>query len=952
MPILILGWLFSAQANVDDGPQWIAPETSTAPTPEVTPSWVWVHRPDQPTPTLTSAPVGPVWLARTFDVPSTHRSVTARLALAADNRAVAFLNGVEVLRSEDWSRLTSTAITLRSGLNALAIRAENGPGAGDNPAGVLVLVEAKLDDGTIFCVVTDEQWRGAPDCWEGWPAAPAPEGSAPVVVLGPAQSAPWKLDTSRCFTPRPCPLLRDSFTIEGQPARATVQVVGLGHYELRLNGHVVGDTLVNQTWSQYNKTLYRQEFDVTSLLRTGENVWSVLLGNSFWWVAPANDPGRFVKTDAMPDFSSGRPYLLWLESRIETADGKEIVVTSDSSWRWADGPLTFSHIYAGEDYDARLERPGWDKPGFDDKSWRPVQTVKTPPVTLLPLEAPGIKAFEVFQPTGIREPEPGIFTYVFEQNCSALLRFTVRGPRGRTVRFKPCEYMDSTGRVRFTYTWGTGKDIWHDYTLRGDGPETHQVLFCYVGCQYVEVTGAVPKGRPNPAGLPVVEQLELVHTRAANRTVGHFLCSCKLQNRIHEIIEWAVRSNMSHVPTDCPHREKNGWQEQTWHMARAISYRYDIHDWYRKIARDLRDTQLPDGHIPTNCPNYLVGIPPHGFWNEAPEWGVAGVLVPWHLYEWYGNRDALAAGYASMKAFVDYLTSQAEDGVITSNLGDWYDCGHDRADGPSYWTPLEVSATAIWALGASTVARAADVLDRPADAARYKDLFEQIRSTFQKRFWDTATKTVKNNGSCQAANAAALCIDLVPREDRAAAVGRIVDDIERRDWQQTTGEVLHVFLIRALADAGRADILHRVYARRERGSYGYMVASGLTTLPESWNAKPGTGNSMNHFMLGHLVEWHFAYVAGIRQQPGGVGWRKVLIAPHPGPLDHAEAAFQSPTGRITSKWRRSKGVFELTVEIPQDVEAVAVLPDGTRHDLAAGQTKLRCPDDRSSAGAG
>ena len=923
-------------------PRWIAPMASDDGVAPAAPAWVWVAQPGQSATTQTVATVGRVYLSRSFNVPSASRAGSARLALAADNHAVAYLNGVEVLRSDDWSQPTSVETALQAGQNMLAIFAENGEGEGDNPAGVIAVLEATLDDGRPFRLVTDDQWRGDSSPWAGWPAAPAPPTSVPAAVLGPAQTAPWKIDPAWFAAPRSCPILRGQFTVDGNPTKATVRAIGLGHYELRLNGHIVGDTLINQAWSQYDKTLFWQEFDITPLLRQGENAWGVMLGNSFWNVGPANDARRFVKTDAMPDFSGGHPHLLWLEASVRMADGSEMAVTTDSAWKWTDGPLTFSHIYAGEDYDATLEQRGWSEPGFDDSSWRPVQIATAPPAKLEPLRAPGIRAFEVFQPTEIREPGPGVFTYVFPQNCSALLRFTIEGPRGSTVRFKPCEYMDSTGRVRFTYTWGTGKDIWHDYTLRGGGPESHQTLFCYVGCQYVEVTGAVPEGRPNPLGLPVLKGLELVHTRAANQTAGDFSCSSELQNRAHRLIDWAIRSNMSHVATDCPHREKNGWQEENWHMARALSYRYDVRDWFRKIARDLRDTQLADGHIPTNCPNYLVGVPPHGFWNEAPEWGVAGVLVPWHLYEWYGDREALAASFESMKRYVDYLASQAKEGVIRSNLGDWYDYGHGLGDGPSRWTPVEVSATAIWAMGAATVARAADVLNRPDDAEHYRALYETVRKDFQRHFWDATTKTVKNNGSCQAANAAALCIGLVPERDRPAAAQRIVDDLEQRGWQQTTGEVLHVFLIRALAEAGRADVLHKVYSREEPGSYGYMVESGLTTLPESWDAKPGTGNSLNHFMLGHLVEWHFAYVAGIRQQSGSAGWRKILIAPNPGPLKHAEASFDSPAGRVVSHWRRTERVFELTVEIPEGVEAIAVLPDAMRHVLAAGRTKLRC----------
>jgi hypothetical protein len=750
--------------------------------------------------------------------------------------------------------------------------------------------------------------------------------------------APYTVEEVDAKTP--CPILRSVFRIEEKPASGTVRIIGLGHYELFLNGKRVGDSLIGQPWSQYSRTLFWQEFDITALLRKGENAWGVQLGNSFWRVGPANDPMRYVKTDAMPDFSAGSPYLLWLQARIRTRDGNEQMLGSDASWKWHDGPLTFSHIYAGEDYDARREPAGWKLPGFDDAQWRPARVVSAPSAGLAPYQGPPIRAFEIFKAVKIISPKPGEYTYVFPQNCSALLRFTTEGSAGNTIRFKPCEYMDADGQVKFTYTWGTHKDIWHDYTLRGSGAESHQVLFCYVGCQYVGVTGAVPEGYPNPQKLPVLKNLELVHVRAANPIVGTFTCSSELQNGAHRLIDWSIRSNMSYVSTDCPHREKNGWQEQNWHMARAMSYRFDIHSWFAKIALDLRDTQLPDGHIPTNCPNYLVGVAPHGYWNEAPEWGISGVLVPWHLYEWYGDKNALAASFESMRRYIDYLTAQSKDGIITSNLGDWYDYGHGKGDGPSRWTPNEVSATAIWALGAKTVAQAALVLDDAADAAKYQDLFDRIKRDFQRHFYDPATKTVRNNGSCQAAHSTALCVGLVPDEDRPAVLQAIVDDLERRDWQQTVGEVLQVFFVRALAEGNRNDVLHRVYSRETRGSYGYMVRQGLTTLPESWDAKPGTGNSMNHFMLGHLMEWHFAYVAGIRQQPGSTGWHRVLIAPNPGPLENASASFASPAGRIAVQWKQTKQTFDMTVTIPKGAEAEALLPNGSRLTLKPGTMTL------------
>lgn len=766
------------------------------------------------------------------------------------------------------------------------------------------------------------------------------------IATSATSTTPTTGPTTQVAAARPCPLLRRSFKLDELPPHAKLQIVGLGHYELRINGRPVGDTLINQAWSQYDKAIYTQEFDIAALLQPGENVIGVLLGNSFWSVGPVNDAGRFSKTDAMPDYSAGRPYLLMVNAEIATRHDQHLRITTDDQWRWTDGPLTFSHIYAGEDYDARREIPGWDTPGFDASNWKAAKIVAAPAAKLSPLPGPSIKAFEAFAPANIANPGPGVHTYVFPQNCSSLLRFTVEGPAGATVRFKPCEYKDADGRVKFTYTWGTKKDIWHDYTLRGGGPESHQIMFCYVGAQFVEVTGAVPDQAANPGGKPVLKKIEMVSVRAANREVGEFTCNSDLQNAIDRLIDWSIRSNMSHVATDCPHREKNGWQEQNWHMARAVSYRFDDLAWLAKITHDIRDTQLPDGHVPTNCPNYLVGIPPHGYWNEAPEWGVAAVLLPWHMYEWYGDRDALRLNIDAMQRFTDYLASQAQDGVIKSNLGDWYDFGHGKGDGPSQWTPNEVSATAIWALAARTTADALDVLGSAAESAgggrasKYRTMYEQIRGDFQRRFYDPATHTVINNGSCQAGTAAALCIDLIPPADRAAAVAAIVADLEKREYQQTTGEVLHVFLIRALAEAGRGDVLHKVYAREAPGSYGYMVKSGLTTLPESWDAKPGTGNSLNHMMLGHLLEWHFAYVAGIRQEPGSVGWKKILIAPQPGPLTHARAVFDSPVGRIVSDWSIKDGQFVLDAEIPAGVEAQAVLLDGATKPLNAGNNRL------------
>ncbi len=948
-------------AAFDSHAEWIAPTPSAPRGPE--PHWIWAQVPAQPAPTTENAPEGTVWLTKSFEVdgPSAR---SAKLALAVDNSATAYLNGVKVLAASEWSTPEFASVELRAGTNVLSIEARNGgakppPGAAlVNPGGVIVRLQFFGADGLDRWVASDASWSASAAKWSTFPGEPERSASLEHAVdLGASSISPWNLSRAAFESVPPCPILRRTFELDDAAwpvASAKVRVIGLGHYELRCNGRVVGATLLNQAWSEYSKTLYWQEFDLSRELVRGENVLAVSLGNSFWRVDRANDAGRFTKTDAMPDFSNGWPHLLWLDATLETKSGERRVV-SDAQWKWTRGPLTFSNVYAGEDYDARLEPNGWDSAGFDDRAWSSVVVAPAPSGAPTKLDGPAIQAFDVFDAREIRSPSPDVYTYVFPQNCSSMLRYTLRGgASGARVRFEPCEYMDDSGRVKFTYTWGTGKDIWFDYTVRGGATEKHQTVFCYVGAQFVQVEGAVPAGRSNPKGLPVLESLQLVHVRAACNQVGSFECSSELQNGAERLIDWSMRSNMSYFPTDCPHREKNSWIEQDWHMARALSYRYGVFDWLSKTCRDIRDTQLPDGHVPTNSPNYLVGIPPHGFWNEAPEWGIASVLVPWHLYEWYGDRKVLEANFESAKRYVDYLTSTAKDGAITSNLGDWYDYGHGKGNGPSQWTPAEVSATEVWADGADTLARIANVLDRKSDAAKYAALREQIGRDFLRRFYDARTHTVSNHGSCQAGTTTAIVLGLIPPADRELALDAVVADLAQREWQQTSGEVLQVFLIRALAENGRGDALHRIYDRKAVGSYGFMVASGLTTLPESWDARRGTGDSLNHFMLGHLLEWHYAYVAGIRQRAGSVGWNDVLIAPQPPPLDllaangspsairKASASFESPRGRIESVWEIADRTFSLHATIPNGIRAEALLPDGTRRALAPGANELKC----------
>jgi alpha-L-rhamnosidase len=729
------------------------------------------------------------------------------------------------------------------------------------------------------------------------------------------------------------PLFRKEFSVDTQPRKATLRIVGLGDYDARVNGRRLADTGINQPWSQYGKTIYFRDFDITALVQPGANCVGVMLGGSFWH-NPNPPAGRYNKDG--PQREANEPRLLCAEVLLQAEDGQFRIVGTDNTWRTTGGPIVFSHIFAGEDFDARRQQSGWDNPRFNDSTWPPARVVAAPPANLVLQDWPPFRAHERFAPLAITESAPGVYLYRFAQNCSAQLRMELSGGKpGDRVAFRGGEHKNDQDRLFGGYVV--------DCHLIADGqPLVHQWISFYLGMQFVEVTGAVPEGRANPAGLPVIRSLELVHVRAALPEVGTFECSSELFNRTHRLIDWAMRSNMSHVLTDCPHREKLGWLECAYLLARTFQYRYDCGAWFGKILRDIRDAQEPGGRVLTVAPSYPAGRFPGAF-NWTVEWGAAAVLLPWHQYEWSGDPQVLRDNLDLMRRFTDWIETEATDGLAPGGLGDWYDYGHGQPPGPSRFTPTQLSATATWALCALTVARAADVLEESEDAQKYRGLHARITADFQRHFRDPATGMLRHLGSPQCAHAMALAAEVVPAAERAALVEAIIADLEERGWQQTPGDVGHVYFIRALADAGRSDVLHRVYARDGLGSYGGILRKGLTSLPETWDAMMDGSQSLNHCMLGHVIEWFYGYVAGIRQPPGGIGWKQVLIAPNPGPLTWAEASLTTPNGRISSRWRVQDGTFHLETEIPERVVATALLPSGRTQALRPGFEHLSEP---------
>lgn len=825
------------------------------------------------------------------------RPVKADIWFTADNQSQVTLNGRLIGRSAMWEAIEQKDLTpfLKQGENLFEVEAVNGTGSADqNPGGFILAAQAQFGGGRSQVLLTDSSWQ-------------SPDGKA--VVLGDYFTAPWNKAKSEVSPP----VFAGSARVSKPFFKAVAKVIGLGHFDLMVNGRRQGDGLLNQPWSQYDKTIYYHEFDLTKQLKLGANSFEALMGNSFYRVAQT--PGRYAKGDAMPDFSKDAPYLFALTIDVTHKDGSRSRITTDRSWKWKSSPYTYSHVFGGEDFDARVLH--------QTRKESPVVMAQPPKAELLPITWPLFRQKEVFKPVKIQEFKPGVWSYSFPQNAMAIVRMKVKGSAGQRIELTPSEVISPKGEVQQLNLWGGHS--FGSYTLSGKGTEEHEWRFFYHGFQFVQMKGGVPVGKPNPKGLPVVESLDLVVVRTDNEEIGSFNTSKELLNKTHSLIDWAMKSNMGYALTDCPHREKLGWLECSHLLFRSFAYRYDSQAWFHKICRDIREIQLPDGRITTVAPDYLM-LPPSSPYKFTIEWGAAGVLLPWQAYEWYGDRRFLTENFSMMKGFVDWIDRNAKDGLAPAGLGDWYDYGHGFGPGPSRFTPTDQTATAMWAMCAQATAKAAKALGRNQEAERYEAMGEKIKASFLRHFYDPRTKIVKNNGSCQTANAMALYAGLIPQADRGEALQRIIEDLQARGYQQTSGDVGHLYLIRALAEAGRSDVLHKVYSRTGVGSYGGILAKGLTTLPETWDAITVGSNSLNHCMLGHAMEWLYGYVLGIRQAPGSVGWKKLIIAPELGGLSSAVGGTRIPQGDVSIKWWRNGGRLTVDAAIPRGVSAEFHLP--------------------------
>jgi len=742
------------------------------------------------------------------------------------------------------------------------------------------------------------------------------------------------------------PMLRRVFEMPKKKKieTATLQVCGLGHFECYLDGQKVGDHFLDPGWSDYRKEAEYVEFDISSnetlnaiekdaetnlfarikaifkkevkREESRKHVLGVMLGNGFYNIPRE----RYLKLLG----SFGAPKLK-LSLTIMYEDGTEQEIQSDTTWQVAPSPITYSSIYGGEDYDASLEQPGWDSdPEFDASRWLSALAVQPAfDIALHKQEGTELVVIDTLKALSImpkhdkmkgETEDKEVWIYDFGQNMSGIVELTLKQPlqTGQNIRIRPAELLKPNGtlnqKVAQPYLWNYKAPDLPSFITYNSSHTTHNAAqswsprFSYYGFRYVEVQGIHPDSI----------DLKMLHTSSitCRKPTGHFRCSNDTINRIHDLIDRAIRSNLASVLTDCPTREKLGWLEQDYLMLPSIICRYDVKALYTRLMRQIRDAQQEDGMIPTIAPYYTwFGW---GF-DDSPEWGAAFILAPWILYQHDGDESLIREYYGDMKRYATYLYSRAREErdslgqiskpqhIINYGLGDWYDLG-PKGPGYSQLTPNGLTATAIYYEELQVLQQMATLLGEPQDAQQYALLSDSVREAYRAKY-DTCQS--------QTALAMGLSLNLLPDSLHSWARERLIEDLATphttsdskgtQHWNTllTAGDIGYVYLVRTLSDMGQHSELMQLCTNPDIPGYGMQLAKGATSLTESWQALDNVSN--NHLMLGHIMEWLYGYVAGIRKIDG-----QYVIDPAPiTGIDWCDCSYMTPNGPIKVKWHKN-----------------------------------------------
>ena len=724
----------------------------------------------------------------------------------------------------------------------------------------------------------------------------------PVVTS--AHMTSWQLLDS--VTPRydPSPLLRKRFDLSAPIRSAHLYVSGVGYAVEWVNGHRLGSAVLDPGWTNYQRDVLYRTFDVTHELQQGENVIGVMLGRGFYGML-ANDRWGFAEHAPWIDQPAAKALL-----EVEYQDGRRTQIATDDSWKVSGGPVLYDDPWLGEVYDARNEHTGWSNPRYDDSAWDSVHTVPGPAGSLRPQLMPPVRPTGDVTPVSIKEESPGVWRIDLGVDIAGWMRLTVQGSAGDKVLVQMAEKPDPKTFIDRT----TANFQQFGYVLKGGADETAESHFSYMGFRYVKVTATSASH-----AMPRLKAAVGVYVHTDVSRAGVWTSSNPLLNDIDAVWRRTQLNNMTSIPTDCPHREKLGWMADSFVAQPATIYSFHTAAFYENFAQDLAGTQDAQGLLSTIAPSfgYTEG--------DSPLWASAEVWIPWRLYLYHGDREALREQFPNIKLFLDAtLVNNAIAGrpfIVRDVLGDWDSPGHENPPEGN-----EPYSTAYYFLDCELGARMARVLGDESAAAELSQRANRIESAFNQWFYAPETHTYhgfKPTEYRQSINALALWAGLVPQQDRAAVYRNLRRDVLAHDSHLNTGIIGTKPLLEVLADEGDVDLVYRIVTQTTYPSWGYMLSKGATTMWESWDGR----DSHDHPMQGTVVEFFYRYLAGIRVEDEHPGFSQFLIEPiFPKGLHHVEAHFESERGPITSEWQRHGDDTTLHVGVPFNTTAHVRLP--------------------------
>ena len=770
--------------------------------------------------------------------------------------------------------------------------------------------------------------------WDG--SGQASAWSAPAWwEMGLLEPSDWKVSWIEPGLPEdvtksgPLPMLRREFVLRGDVERARLYATSLGLYEIELDGRRVGDQLFTPGWTSYNKRLQYQTYDVTALVRRGANAVGATLANG-WYRGDLPGNRRNVYGDRL---------ALLLQIEVVYKDGRRETFGTDASWKASTGPILMAEIYHGETYDARLEKPGWSRPGFADAGWTAVKVAEHRKDGLVAPASLPVRRIEEVRPVKVLKTPSGDTVVDLGQNMVGWARLKVNGQPGATVRLRFAEVLDKKGDFYVENLRAARQTV--SYTLRGGGPETYEPHFSFFGGRYVAVDG-YPGDLTTDSLTGIVIHSDLPKS-------GTLATSSGLVDQLQHNIQWGQKGNFLDVPTDCPQRdERLGWTGDAQVFARTAAFNLDVAAFFTKWLKDVAADQYENGAVPHVIPDVLSR--PGNVAAGAAGWADASVIIPWTIYLSYGDRRILEEQYASMSRWVEYERQRAGDDFIWDGdfqFGDWLAYTSPNREARSYpgaTTSKDLIATAFFAHSADLMQRIARVLGRDADAARFAELRSKVAAAFQAEYLSSRGRVGE---ATQTAYVLALQFDLLPEISRPAAAARLAQDIRERK-HLTTGFLGTPYLCHVLSRYGYLDEAYLLLNREEYPSWLYPVKQGATTIWERWDGQKPDGtfqdasmNSFNHYAYGAIGDWMYRVMAGIEIDEQAPGYKHVLVQPRPGGgFRNVSARHETPYGTVASTWKIQDGRFELEVAVPPNSRATVRLPSARLADVTEGGRPL------------